>query len=172
MKDRLDALNVALTNEMKEREFYLKNAQRTKNSVGKAMFEHIADEELEHYERLKQLSESLKEKGKWPATVPLKVKDTTIRDVFKKVIKKAADMPAGDADDLEAIRTAIDFEARGAAFYARLSDEVKDPSEKAFFALMSSIEQEHYMSLKDTEEFLTFPPGWFQKMERSILDGV
>ena len=39
MKERLNALQVALNNEMKEHAFYLKNAQRTKNPVGKAMFE-------------------------------------------------------------------------------------------------------------------------------------
>jgi len=172
MKERLDSLNTALTSEIREREFYLNNARRTNNPVGKAMFAQIADEELEHYERLKQLSDSLKEKGKWPATVSLKVKNTVIRDVFMDVIKKVRDMPAGDADDLEAIRTAIDFEAKGAAFYARISNEVKDPAEKAFFALLSSIEQEHYASLRDTEEYLTNPAAWFQKTERSLLDGA
>ena len=54
-KERLSALEVALNNETREREFYLKNAERTKNEVGKTMFLHIADEELEHYERLNQL---------------------------------------------------------------------------------------------------------------------
>ena len=172
MQERLDSLNVALTNEMREHEFYLNNARRTANSVGKAMFEQIAAEELEHYERLKQLSESWKKQGKWPATVPLKVKDTVVRDVFKEVVKKAAATPTGDADDLKAIHTAIDFEAKGAAFYARLRDEVTEPAEKAFFALLAGIEQEHFASLKDTEEYLTNPAGWFQKTERSGLDGA
>ncbi len=56
-QENLNALEVALTNEMREREFYLKNAERTKNPVGKAMFNQIADEELEHYERLKEVHE-------------------------------------------------------------------------------------------------------------------
>jgi rubrerythrin len=172
MEKRLDALNVALTNEMREHEFYLNNARKTANSVGKAMFEQIGAEELEHYERLKQLSESWKKQEKWPATISLKVKDTVVRDVFKEVVKKSATMPAGDADDLKAIRTAIDFEAKGAAFYARLRDEVTDPVEKAFFALLAGIEQEHFASLKDTEEYLTDPAGWYRKTERSGLDGA
>ena len=54
-KDRLNALEVALNNEMKERAFYLKHTQRTKKPIGKAIFQQIANEELEHYERLKQL---------------------------------------------------------------------------------------------------------------------
>ena len=46
--ERLNALEIALGNEKREREFYLKHAQRTRNQVGKAMFQQIADEELEH----------------------------------------------------------------------------------------------------------------------------
>jgi len=44
MKNRLDALQVALTNEMREHEFYLQNAKRTSNPAGKAMFQQIAAE--------------------------------------------------------------------------------------------------------------------------------
>jgi len=36
-----------------------------------------------------------------------------------------------DADDLEAVRTAIDFEAKGVTYYAELRDAVSDPKEKA-----------------------------------------
>jgi rubrerythrin len=172
MEERLNALQVALTNEMWEHEFYLNNAKRTANAVGKAMFQQIAAEELEHYERLQQLSDIWKKQEKWPATVPLQVKGTTVKDVLKAVVKKAANTPAGDADDLQAVGTAIDFEAQGAAFYARLRDQSTEARERAFFALLASIEQEHFSSLKDTEEYLTNPAGWYQKAERSGLDGA
>ncbi len=172
MKERLDALNVALTNEMREHEFYFNNGKRTGNPVGKAMFQQIAAEELEHYERLKQLSESWKKQGKWPETVPLKVRNTLVRDILSDMIKKSAMAPAGDADDLAAIQTAIDFEAKGAAFYARLRDESSEPREVAFFDLLAGIEQEHYASLKDTEEYITDPAGWYRKTERGGLDGA
>ncbi len=52
MEPRLNALDTALKNEMNEHHFYKRNAERTRNTVGKAMFEQIAGEELEHYERL------------------------------------------------------------------------------------------------------------------------
>jgi rubrerythrin len=89
MKDRLNALKVALSNEMSERQFYLKNAERTKNPVGKAMFQQIAGEELEHYERLKQLHENWQKDKKWPDTVPLNVKDTPVKTLLKQAVKKA-----------------------------------------------------------------------------------
>jgi len=172
MKNRLNALEVALANEMREHEFYLKNAQRTRNPAGKAMFQQIAAEELEHYQRLKQLNESWSKKQKWPETVPLKVKETNVSTILKDMVKKASKMPKGDADDLKAIGTAIDFEANGAIFYAKLRDDCTDPREKAFFNLLADIEHEHYVSLKDAEELMTDPVSWYRNREKTGLDGA
>ena len=172
MKERLNALQVALNNEMKEHTFYLKNAERTKNPVGKAMFQQIASEELEHYERLKQLHENWEKAKKWPDTVPLTVKDTPVKTLVKDAAKKAPAKAKGDADDLKAVQTAIEFEAKGAEYYAKLRDSVTDQKEKSFFNLLANIEHEHYVSLKDTEEYLTDPVSWFRKKENTGLDGA
>ena len=171
-KERLNALEVALNNEMRERGFYLKNAERTKNALGKAMFQQIGDEELEHYERLKQLHQKWEKQEKWPETVPLKVKDTIVKDILADLLQKVDKMRGGDDDDLEAVRTAIDFEAKGAKYYADLRDMVSDPKERQFFDLLARIENEHYLSLKDTEEYLTDPASWFRKVEHHGLDGA
>lgn len=172
MEKRLNALNVALANEMREHEFYRNNAGRTKNVVGKAMFEQIAEEELEHHERLKQLAAVWAKEEKWPETVPLKVKETVVRDILKDMVKKSAAASESDADDRQALKTAIEFEAKGAAFYADLREQVTDPREKAFFDLMAKIEQEHYASLKETEEYFINPAGYYRHMERGGLDGA
>jgi rubrerythrin len=170
-KGRLNALEVALNNEMREREFYLKHAKRTKNDLGKAMFQRIGDDELEHYERLRELHQKWEKKEKWPDTVPLKVHETNVKDILVGFIKKVDQSGEGDGDDLEAVRTAIDFEAKGAKYYAELRDSVSDPKEKEFFNLLSTIENEHYLSLKDTEEYMTDPASWYRKMEHHTLDG-
>jgi rubrerythrin len=174
MEERLNALEIALNNEMNEHKFYLANAERTKNPVGRAMFTQIGGEELGHYERLKQLSESWKKDKRWPETVPLKVKNTEVKAIFFKATRATGGKPdvTGNQDDLQAVRTAIDFEAKGAAFYARLRDQSTDPKEKAFFGLLADIEHEHFASLKDTEEFFIHPGAWFQKAERTGLDGA
>ena len=170
-KERLSALEVALNNETREREFYLKNAKRTKNALGKRMFQQIGDDELEHYERLKQLHQKWVKQEKWPETVPLKVKDTIVKDVLLEFVKKVDQTAKGDSDDLDAIRTAIDFEAKGAKFYAELRDSVTSSAEKQFFDLLSNMENEHYLSLKDTEEYFIDPASWYRVKERHTLDG-
>ena len=170
-KERLNALEVALNNEKREREFYIKNAKRTKNALGKKMFQQIGDDELEHYQRLKELNQKWTKKEKWPETVPLKVNQTVVKDILLDFLKKADEKSQSDTDDLEAVRTAIDFEAKGAKFYADLRDGVTNPREKEFFGLLATIENEHYLSLKDTEEYLIDPISWYRKMEHHTLDG-
>ena len=170
-KGRLNALEVALNNEVREREFYLKNAKRTKNALGKKMFQQIGNDELEHYERLKKLHQKWSKQEKWPETVPLKVKDTVVKDILLDFVKKVDMKAKGDADDLEAVRTALDFEAKGAKFYAELRDSVSDPKEKQFFDLLSKMENEHYLSLKDTEEYFIDPVSWYRMVEHHTFDG-
>lgn len=170
-KERLSALEVALGNEMKERDFYLKNAERTANPLGKAMFERIAEDEQEHYERLQQLSDTWKAEGKWPETVPLTVKNTNIRDILVNTLKGIDRSAKSDAGDLEAIRAAVDFEEKGVRFYKDLAAVSADIREKEFFTLLSMIEYEHYMSLRDAEEYFTDPASWFLQKEHHTLDG-
>jgi len=171
-QERLSTLEVALNNEMREREFYLKNAERTTNPVGKAMFKQIADEELEHYNRLKQLHESWQNQGKWPESVPLVVAESNLENTMKDVIGQVEEAEPGDDDDLKAVRAAIGFEAEAGKFYEKLRDASTDEKEKNFFAQMAKIEFEHLASLKETEEYFLNPAGWYQKMEHGGLDGA
>lgn len=172
MDKRINALAFALENEEKEREFYLAHARTTKNMAGKNMFKQIADEEKEHYDMLKKLHDKWVEQKKWPSTVPLKVKKSLSGTILKSMSGKKSAKIGGTEDELKAIRTAIDFEARGVALYSKLESQCTDPKEKAFFNMLAAVEREHLLSLKDTEEFLSDPASWYQHMERSGLDGA
>ena len=96
---------MALNNEMREREFYLKNAERTKNPLGKAMFKQIAADEVEHYERLKELHTKWEKQEKWPNR-PLTVNKTDIKNALLNTIKNIDKTAKADAGDLEAIEIA------------------------------------------------------------------
>lgn len=171
--ERIDSLELALKNEATERKFYLDHAQRTENALGKAMFLEIADDELEHFQRLKELHAVWAEKGKWPETVPLNVKKTKVRGIIGQHAGKPAPASSpSNADDLKAVQIAIEFEANGASFYASLRDRSTDPKERDFFNLLADIEHEHYISLRDVEEYLKDPEGWFRRTERHSLDGA
>jgi rubrerythrin len=156
-EERLDALEMAINNELRERAFYLNHAGRTKNLLGRAMFEQLADEELEHCTRLKQIRDEWRKQTRWPETVPLTIKNTVVRDIFLRTVQEAGKKPESDGDDLDAIRAGVEFEAKGARLYAKLRDALSVPLEREFFNLLSTIEHEHYLSLVAALEYFAEP---------------
>jgi rubrerythrin len=172
MDKRIDSLAFALENEQKEHDFYMAHANKTKNLAGKNMFKQIANEEKEHYEILKKLHGKWEKQQKWPETVALEVKKSLAGSILKAISETKTAHAAGDDDDLSAIRTAIEFEARGVALYTKLEKESTDPKEQAFFKMIANVERDHMLSLRDTEEFLTDPVSWYQNIEKPTLDGA
>jgi rubrerythrin len=170
-QERIEALEVALNNEKREKEFYLKNAERTANSLGKLMFRTIASEEDEHFQRILELKEKLQKDGEWPETLPLRIKDTEIKSVLKTFIDSMDTSQEADATDMEAVKIAIDFETAGEAFYNRLQNNTTNPQEKTFFEMLAKMENEHRLSLQDTYEYFQDPEGWFRIKEGHHLDG-
>ncbi|UCG14557.1 MAG: ferritin family protein [Deltaproteobacteria bacterium] len=170
-EERIQALEVALNNESRERDFYMKHAERTTNSFGKLMFQSLANDEAEHYQRLLQLHKKLKAEGRWPETIPLKVKGTDMHSVLKKVVESVDTSAKADTDDMEAVQIAIDFEAKGEKFYSDLRDSVDNPVEKEFYRVLAAMEREHRLSLEDTLEYFKDPEGWYRMKEKHHMDG-
>ena len=168
---RIEALEVALNNESRERDFYLKHAERTSNSFGKMMFQSIAQDEEEHYQRILELHKKLQDEGRWPETIPLKVKGVDMKSVLKKVLDSIDTSAKADTDDMEAVKIAIDFETKGEKFYSDLRDSVDDPVEKEFYRVLASMEREHRLSLEDTYDYFKDPEGWYRMKEKHHLDG-
>lgn len=171
-EERIKALEIALNNESKERDFYLKHKERTTNNLGKLMFASIAADESEHYQRILELHKRLKEEGKWPETIPLKVKGTEVKAILQKMVDEVDTSSKADLDDMEAVRIAVDFETKGELFYKKLAREVENPVEKGFYEFLSSIEREHRLSLADTYEYFQDPAGWYRIKERHHIDGA
>ncbi len=169
--ERIKALEVALTNELRERDFYLKHAVRTTNPLGRLMFETLANDESEHYQRILKLHKTLQEEGKWPDTIPLTVKETEVRSILRKMLESVENLPAEDRDDVEAIKIAVDFESKGVQFYEKLRENVDDPREKTFFGMLASIEREHFLSLQGVFEFFQDPAAWYRLKEKPHVDG-
>ena len=171
-EERIKALDVALNNELRERDFYLKHKERTINPLGKLMFTSIASDEDEHYRRILELQKKLSKEGKWPETVPLIVKGTEVKSIIQKLVGSVDTSSKADLDDMKAVQIAIDFEAKGEMFYGNLAKSVEDPVEKKFYDLLASIEREHRLSLEDTYEYFQDPAGWYRIKERHHIDGA
>jgi len=170
-KEKLEALKLALTNEEKERDFYMEHAKRTKDVLGRQMFVSIAADEDEHYRKLRELHAKLEERGKWPDTFSIEMY-STVTEALGRLSKEATTHPEGDDDDVEAVKVAIQFEAKGEEFYAKLAEKAESKAEKRFFTLLSSMEREHRLSLEDTLEYFTDPEEWLERKGGRHLDGA
>lgn len=170
--DYMASLELALKNEKTEMEFYNNEAKRSKNRLAREMFLKLAAEEQEHMTRIGELHDKLVSAGSWPRDMPLKVKDTDIRRVLDQTLAKVGSPDDHDDDDVRALERAVEFEAKGALFYAGLSDNCENPMEKNFFEFLSKIEREHQLSLADSLAYLKDPEGWMMQHERVGLDGA
>lgn len=171
MDSKMKAIEIALENEMKERDFYLQQSERTDNPVGKKMFAAIAEDENDHYNKLKTIHQQLEKDGKWPTDVSVVVQDTDVREVLKDLPNLADKTADSTADDKEAVKIAIDFEKKAHSFYTEMKEKASDPQEKSFFEHLAQIEWEHVQSLEDTLLFFENPATWYEQKERSQLDG-
>lgn len=165
-KSYIRSIEMALNNEVREREFYLRCARETDNPLGRATFEVLANEELEHIEKLKELHHRLGTEGSWPETLPLTVSESNIEGVLEGFLDHYKEALAGDTGLLDAVRKAIETEAASAEFYLDLREKVESPTEKSFLKLLAAVEMEHCLSLKNTEAYLLDPEGWLEKKER------
>ncbi len=166
MQDRISSIEIALENETKEREFYLENSRRTKNSAGADMFATIARDEEEHYNRLKELHEKLQQKRQWPEDVTPIQSGLNVRQAIGKLSQAGKDQAAVDADDIAAIKKAIEFETSGYNLYAKLRDNAETKPERTFFGMLASFENEHLNSLKESLLFFEDPATWYEQHEK------
>jgi len=118
-----------------------------------------------------ELHKKLQDEGRWPETIPLKVKGVDMKSVLKKVLDSIDTSAKADTDDMEAVKIAIDFETKGEKFYSDLRDSVDDPVEKEFYRVLASMEREHRLSLEDTYDYFKDPEGWYRMKEKHHLDG-
>lgn len=171
MESKMKAIEIALENELRERDFYLKQADKTSNSIGKKMFTAIADDENEHYNKLKSIHKELEKNGKWPTNVSVVIKDTDVRKILKELPNLADKTTSTSSDDKAAIKIAIDFEKKAHLFYIELKNKADNSKEKSFFEHLAEIEWEHVQSLEDTLLFFEDPATWYEQKEKAQLDG-
>ncbi|RMF93276.1 MAG: hypothetical protein D6734_10500 [Candidatus Schekmanbacteria bacterium] len=175
MKDKIEALKIAYQTELDGYDFYQKSAKKCKNRLGKVIFDSLAKEEHGHITMIKQIWDSLEKDEKWPE-LPKPEKDERVMpmefdSIFKEAEKELDKNAAADADDIEAIKIAMDIESKGYDFYKKHEEEADNELEKEFYSRIAEQESNHYKILEETFEYLSNPSEWFSKKERPIFEG-
>jgi len=175
MKNKIEALKIAYQTELDGYDFYQKSAKNCKNRLGKVIFDSLAKEEHGHINMIKKIWDSLEKDENWP-DLPKpgkgeKLMPVEFDSIFKEAEKEMDKNAEADADDIKAIKFAMDLESKGYEFYKKHEEDSDNELEKQFYAKLSAEESNHYKVLEDTFEYLSNPSEWFSKRERPIFEG-
>jgi len=143
VREDLKAIEIALKAEKEASQFYAKAAKMTKNPKGKDMFQQLSEFEMNHYNRLKELSRSLREKGEW-----MLYSGTSLR---KKSIPLKMDKLQGKEQltDMDALRIAIKEEKKAQAYYRLTAELTMDPRGRDMYKRLADEEALHEKVLND-----------------------
>jgi len=144
-------LEEAIRFEVEGRDFFLKAADQTKNYFAKLIFQTIAEDELDHIQRVKKIHEHLLHSEKKEPTLPVP-KMSSLRTIFRQAKEQMDSKAILNADEMEAIRLAVQLEIKGHEFYKRLAEEATRPFEKTFYQQLAQEESTHFSTLHEMEE--------------------
>jgi len=143
VQENLKAIEIAMKAEKEASQFYSKAAKMTKNPKGKDMFQQLSEFEINHYKRLKELSQSIQEKGEW-----ILYSGTSLK---KKPIPIKPDKLKGQDQltDLDALRIATKEEKKAQAYYRSMAELTKDRRGRDMYKRLADEELLHEKVLND-----------------------
>jgi rubrerythrin len=142
-REDIKAVKVAIEAEKEAYQNYSKLAKKTKNPKGRDMFQQLSDFEINHYQKLKALLNSLQERGEW-----ILYEGT---DLKKRALPTKAAKPKGQEQltDMDALKIAIREEKKAQAYYRSMSELAKDPRGRDMYKRLANEEALHEKVLND-----------------------
>jgi rubrerythrin len=161
-----DVLKIALEMEDEGYRTYIAGAKSIKNSLGKRMLERLAQDEISHMKRIKEVYEVLEGKKDWDIiNINSTEESVTFQNIFNRLrenLKQSAEELGSHAvDDEEVIETAINLENHARFYYAESAKKAKETKVKEFLEILAKEEDGHYQALRNMNNFMTDPANWF-----------
>jgi rubrerythrin len=160
-----DPLQYAIQLERDGVAFYTDVAARTKNPLGRKMFEGLAADERRHEKILLDLA--AKRKAKLAGDLPKKRLVTLFATVGEQLKRELA----ADASDNVAIEKALTMERASITHYNTQADAAASEDARALYRRLVLEEQQHVDILQNCLTYLNKTGLWFLWDEQSILDG-
>ena len=141
-REDLKAVKVAMEAEKEAAQFYSKASKKTRDPKGRDMLQQLSEFEINHYQKLRELSKSLQEKGEW-----ILYSGTS----FKKTNPLKMEKPKGQEQltDMDALRMAIREEKKVQTYYRSMAVLAKDTRGKDMYKRLADEEALHERVLND-----------------------
>jgi rubrerythrin len=138
---------------------YLEFARQTKDETGKNMFITLAREEVDHYEILRrQFSDAFAGKP----IEPIEISQTEIAELVPQ-LDSVAERTAGaeGANELHALKTAINLEREAIDYYTEWSVKAEDATVRETFKNLAQMEEGHFELLRSQLDYISNTGHWF-----------
>jgi len=167
------AVETAVKMEEDSIDFYAEAARKAGNALGRSMFESLTRDEHRHLEALQRLVKDIAPTA--PVEEILSARGRSFKSQISTVFSEAREqigerIPAG-ADDLEALKLAMDLEKKGYAYYGEVAQKADNETVKNVYLMLQSEEDEHFSFLQNTYQYLESSGDWFLWEEQGLLDG-
>jgi rubrerythrin len=174
-QQELESLNTAIKTEQDGRAFYLEAVERANNPLAKSVFTHLAAEELVHIDIIQKFYDTLKATGTCQeAESDLRAPDTPqarMKNVFEKARQHMDQEVTADTASLEAYEKAMELEQKAYDMYKKLLESSGDCMAHQLYEFMMEQENQHYVFLKETYDYLGRPGDWFLREEKPFFEG-
>lgn len=154
----MNGLQFAIQLEYEGKDYYLIQADLSKDEGLKVVFQDLAAEEDNHAKILEN-----KLKG-----LPYELKDSTALTGAKKIFKKKKVFKVETTDvptQIDAYREALHNEQKSIDLYTEKYDKATDPEEKKVFEYLIKQEKEHYELFEGLIELVNRPNEWVEDAE-------
>jgi rubrerythrin len=142
------ALGEAVKFESDGRDFYLRAAEASKDPTAKSVFLALAEDEKDHVRRVREIYEQLKDKPGWPEVGAMVARHSGVVDAFEMAAANLRDSVAEDADAEAALRTAMEMEQKGLAFYRERLGKASCGAEAEFYRSLVAEEEMHLRTIR------------------------
>ena len=166
----LNALKEAVQMEVNGRQFYLEAAKKVKSEGVREILEYLAESEVYHIQRFKEIYQSLEKDPAWSESMAAFTPPKHEPYVCVMAMTKDA-QGSGGKDDLEALRTGIKMEECSIDHYTKLAKEINNPLARRFLMSVAHEERGHLLALQDMHNYLSDPSDWFYVKEMGHVDG-
>ena len=149
------ALQKALSMEEDGYKVYTKGAEKIKNSLGKKMLERLAQDELNHINRIKEIYAYISGASEEKINIG-KPRIADFKEIFNRLKNQldeaVEDLSEVGVDDQEIVDIGLELETHAKFFYTEQAKKTDEPLVKQFYELMAAEEQSHYDVLRNANK--------------------
>lgn len=142
MPDLNDILIEAMKSELEAKNFYINASNKAQSQAGKNLFKELSEFEQNHYEKVKNIIESLKNE----INIDISAEEQNIKHIESEV---EGEFEPNKDEIVTVINLAIESEKNAQERYEKISTMFEDEESKKIFNSLAQDERNHKKILED-----------------------